>query len=60
VNRIVLRYQGKLELRRSPGGGLSVHLSLPSVSEPAAARTGDFRSVVIDPSPIDVVNRGHS
>jgi len=59
VNRIVLRHQGKLELRRSPGGGLSVHLSLPSVIETAAARSGEIRPAVMAPSPIDVVNRGH-
>jgi len=30
VNRIVLRHQGRLELRRAQTGGLSVRLLLPS------------------------------
>ena len=59
VNRIVMRHQGKLELGRSPSGGLSVQLSLPSVEPGTTPRSPDSRPSVIASSPIDAVNRGH-
>ncbi|NCW98973.1 MAG: ATP-binding protein, partial [Betaproteobacteria bacterium] len=33
VNRIVLRHQGRLELRRARTGGLGVRLQLPSAKQ---------------------------
>lgn len=59
VHRIVTRHQGKLALRRSPGGGLAVHLHLPSALGSTNQRNAEASNPVTLVSPIDSVNRGH-